>query len=334
VDRPGSDVYARDEYCSAKHSSSDPLNGTKIGQQLEREIDSERDGKIELSLQTSFFHADASMSRVDIALAIPWNSLKREWIGKNLNAAIGVLGKVYREDGTLALRFSDLACCSLDDAAHMPVFFWGHPPLGYGNIVGADKDVLPARYETQFDLSPGHYQLQIVLSDGSKFGRLRLPLIVNSYDEGNLAISSLALCKRFHRPQDGPRQEDTIVELAPDLIPFLSKGLQFTPAGDTRFEKGEPLFAYFEVYGPSLAEMSNTKVQTRLRVTNAQNGELKVDTGFRDAASWMQPGNSAIHIGEQIAVDKLPKGSYRLEVRATDSAGGSTPWRAATFTVE
>jgi predicted phage tail protein len=41
-----------------------------------------------------------------------------------------------------------------------------------------------------------------------------------------------------------------------------------------------------------------------------------------------------IPIGDELKVDQLPKGDYRLEVQATDSAGRSTPWRTANFTVE
>jgi hypothetical protein len=33
-------------------------------------------------------------------------------------------------------------------------------------------------------------------------------------------------------------------------------------------------------------------------------------------------------------IRKLPKGSYRLDVQATDSTGKSTPWRTANFTIE
>jgi len=73
---------------------------------------------------------------------------------------------------------------------------------------------------------------------------------------------------------------------------------------------------------------------TELKLTDTKTGEVKVDTGLRSAANWIEPGKSAIHISEQIAVDKLPKGSYRLEVQATDSAGKSTVWRAANFTVQ
>jgi len=193
--------------------------------------------------------------------------------------------------------------------------------------------VIPNRYETQIELAPGEYNLQVVLSDGSKFGRVQERLVIDAYDGKRLAISSVMLCKRF-RDAAGIAKEHTKQDFAPQYIPLVSNGLQFTPAGDTRFRKGEPLFGYFEVYEPSLGKGPGTQVQTRLRITNVQSGELKVDTSFRDAASWIQPGNSVIPISEQVAIDKLPKGSYRLEVQATDSAGATTSWRAANFTVE
>jgi hypothetical protein len=41
-----------------------------------------------------------------------------------------------------------------------------------------------------------------------------------------------------------------------------------------------------------------------------------------------------IPIGRGIDISKLPNGSYRLDVQATDSTGKSTAWRTANFTVE
>ena len=38
-------------------------------------------------------------------------------------------------------------------------------------------------------------------------------------------------------------------------------------------------------------------------------------------------------VSQQIAADKLPKGTYRIEVEASDSAGRTTPCRTATFTI-
>ena len=47
-----------------------------------------------------------------------------------------------------------------------------------------------------------------------------------------------------------------------------------------------------------------------------------------------QSARSVIPIGIGIDISKLPKGSYRLEIQATDSAGQSTPWKTANFMVE
>jgi hypothetical protein len=197
-----------------------------------------------------------------------------------------------------------------------------------------DVVLIPAHYETQIDLPPGDYSLHLILGDGSKFGRADVPLNIEKYDGKQFALSSVMLCKRF-RNASVAAQEAAAFNLAPQYVPLVSKGVQFTPTGDTNFRKGEPLVAYFEVYEPLLASTTSvTVIQTQLKITDAKTGEVKADTGPRSAANWIEPGKIVIPISEQIAVDKLPKGSYRLEVQATDSAGRSTVWRTADFTVE
>ena len=193
--------------------------------------------------------------------------------------------------------------------------------------------MIPTRYETQIDLPPGEYTLKLVLSDGSKFGRAEAPLTVDHYGRKELAISSIVLCKRF-REAAVALKDAAAVKLAQRFVPLVSKGLEFTPEGDTRFKKGERLFAYFDVYEPLLVGQPSTTVQTRLRVVDLKTGELKVDTGLRSAASSIQPGSTVIPMADEVAVEKLPIGSCRLEVQASDSAGKSTAWRTTMFTVE
>jgi hypothetical protein len=48
----------------------------------------------------------------------------------------------------------------------------------------------------------------------------------------------------------------------------------------------------------------------------------------------MQAGSSIIPVGRGMDISKLPIGSYRPDVQATDSTGKNTPWRSANFTVE
>ncbi len=329
VTRKDAFVYARSQYCNAVNSPDDPLNGTAFGKKVDSYATSEKVAKIALSLQAGFFYSDANIARADLTLEFPWDSLKREWSEGSLYATIGVLGLVYRKDGTLVKRFSDFGCCASDE------------PNFTGTTNGDHRDAypesdvffIPTRYEAQIDLPPGEYNLRLILSDGSKFGSAEMPLNIGSYGGKQLAISSLVLCKRF-RDAAVAEQEAAAVNLAPQYVPLVSKGVQFTPTGDTTFRKGEPLFAYFEVYEPLLTGTPATTVQTRLKLTDVKTGEVKVDTGPRSTADWIQPGKTVIPIAEQIAVDKLPAGSYRLEVQAIDSTGKSTVWRAANFTVE
>jgi hypothetical protein len=326
VDRHNSHVYARSQYCNTKYFPSDPLKGTKFGRQLESELDSAKPGKIGLSLQVGFFTSNTGATRVDVTLEFPWNSLKREWDMDTLFANIGVLGAIYRKDRTIAARFSDLGCCPSD----VPYINRGNGPSSLNPRL--DVSLIPARYETQRALDPGDYTVKVVLSDGSKFGRAEMPLTVDKYEPKQLAISSIFLCKRFRNATFAAAA--AAVNLAPEYIPHISKSEEFTPTADMHFKKGEALLAYFEVYEPLLAEVPATTVQTRLKVTNIKTGELRVDTGLQNVTSEKAPGNPTLSIAEQIAVDKLSAGTYRLEVQATDSAGKGTVPRTATFMVE
>ena len=109
VDCPNALVYARDEYCSGQ-SPSDPLFGSNTGKQLERDLASEKHGKIPLTLQAAAFYTGTDTARVDICLGFPWNDLYRSWdLSKwALSASIGVMGVVRGKDGTVAARLSDL----------------------------------------------------------------------------------------------------------------------------------------------------------------------------------------------------------------------------------
>ena len=59
-----------------------------------------------------------------------------------------------------------------------------------------------------------------------------------------------------------------------------------------------------------------------------------MNTEPMSAADWIVPGNPVIPIGLKIATEKLQKGSYRLEIQASDSAGRQTEWRQTNFTIQ
>jgi len=384
VDRPNLLVLARDEYCTGQ-SPSDPLLGTRHGKELERILASDKRGKIPLSLQLATFYTKGNQSFVDLCLRFPWNDLYRKWDPSNwtLYARIGVMGVIRREDGTVAVRFSDLLYPSYwptFDQGGAKYIEWekgtanlstGVPRLvtpstggkvavsdsGTGNstlalafpnvaneitpdeaaiktaLDSSDPFWLPTRYETQVDLPAGNYNLEVVLNDGWNIGRAKMPLTVEPYDGKQLALSSVALCKSL-RSAAVAAKENAQANFAPQYVPLVSKDILFSPSGDTSFAKGEPLFAYFEVYEPQLAENPAAPVSVHMRILDSNTGKIKEDFAPIDAASYKQAGSSVLRIGRKIPIDQLPKGSYRLEMQATGSMGRSTAWRTANFTVQ
>ncbi len=345
VDRRGSLVRSDDEYCTGQ-TPTDVLNGTKFGGQMEQDLDSDEDPKIPLSLQAGFFYTDAGKARTDVALQFPWDALHRQWgSDMTLHASIGVLGMAHKTDGSLEARFSDFACCAGASSVYA-VGYGGHfvdpndPNLPNDRLYRLqmnflrlqDNDSMPTRYETQIELPPGAYDFRAVLSDGEKFGRAQAPLLIDSYDGKTLALSSVILCKRF-RDAHVAEVEGAAANFAPQYVPLVSKGIRVTPTGDTRFTPGEPLIPYFEIYEPLLVEAPATTVQAHIRILDATTGQLRDDFAV-DAAPFEQPGKWAIPIARQIASDKMAKGTYRLEVQASDSAGRTTAVRTATFAIE
>src|SRR5208337_2456695 len=163
-----------------------------------------------------------------------------------------------------------------------------------------------------------------------KFSRVEVPLIVDRFDRENLAISGVVLCKRYHMVPDEPREAGQ----SPQYVPLVSSGLEFTPAGDARFQKNDRLMTYFEIYEPPLGGTGAVKIVFQMRVKDASTGEISTDTGLRPVQLGSRPGNPVIPVAEEIAIDKLPAGTYRLEVQASDSTGKSTIWRGVSFTVE
>lgn len=250
----------------------------------------------------------------------------------NLSTAIPRLvtpstgGKVAVSDsgtgnGTLALSFPKANEISLDEGAIQTA------------LDSSDPFWLPTRYETQVDLPPGNYNLEVVLNDEWNFGRAEVSLAIEGYDGKQLELSSVALCKSL-RSAAVAAKEAAQANFAPQYVPLVSKDILYTPVGDTSFAKGEPLFAYFEVYEPRLIENPATPVSVHLRILESSTGTLKEDFAPFDAVAYQQPGSSVLHVGRKVPIDQLPKGNYRLEVQATTPTGRSTAWQAATFAVE
>lgn len=347
VDRRSSVVAARDQYCDGE-SPFDILNGSTFGNQLVRDLASVQPGEIPLSLQAAVFDRDNNdEGRVRIALEFPLNSLHRHWRQNwTLDANIGVLGMIYKRDGTLFSRFSDFGCCSpyatgtelgmggttvnraidLDKQS-------GRPPSVVSMALSlVEKGTLPIRYETSLDLTPGEYDLRIALGDGEKFGQAKTRLSVEKFDGKGLALSSVMLCKRF-RDAHVAAMEAAASNFAPQYVPMMSNGIQFTPAGDTDFKPNDPLIPYFEIYAPQAIGKPTTGIHVQLRIFDAQSGLLLKGFPDVDADKYILPGSTTIPIAREVPISDLASGAYRLEVKVLDSDGRAITWKSANFRI-
>jgi hypothetical protein len=337
VDRPHTAVHYRHEYC-AQQTPFDLLGGTNLGQYLERQIDSTEPGTLALLHQIGSFYTGNGRSRVWLSVEFAAELLRRhwEWDDNNwsLQASIGVLGIVRSHDSTEVMRFSDLGCCSDYSTARLFTTIGPSDSLPLSTeMIGIERVRIPIRYESQFDLPLGDYELRLALSDGVRVGRLQAELRIENRDGQALALSSVMLGKRVQDAHVAAEEMSSAENFAPRYVPMVSKGVQVAPTGNTRFKEDEQMFAYFEVYEPKLAS-SSLVVQAHFRISDATTREIKKDLGSVDAAPYINPGSTTIPIGRRIPFNTLAKGSYHLEVRVTDSSGQNTPWHSAAFTVD
>ncbi len=307
VDRKNTLVYAREKYCNIQHSPFDPLRGTKLGNEMERELLSTKSPNFRIGVAATSLFSVSRRPKVHITVEIPWRSL-------NPSGQEAVLGMVYSESHLLVTRFSD-------DAELL-------------------SDQIPARYETQLSLDPGQYSLRVVFRDGKKFGRSETPLTVGVEPQAGPAMSGIALCRQARIADSAIFETRSVsAELFPNdpsqgFHALLGGGLECIPAATPRFAAGEPVSAFFEVYDPQLAKEPTARVEAHIRVLHQGSGAVVFPDLSLDLAPFIEHGSPIVPVASEPFVNSLPPGRYRLEIRATDPSGRGTEWRAADFAIE
>jgi hypothetical protein len=322
VNRRHALVSFRGEYCNTHHPASDPLNGSKLGQQLEAELVTPVNKSVEISLLAVPFYSKPAVARVHVAVDWPEKAFS------DLSQSNVILGMVFQNGGGLVARFSDLANgYSSSEHTH---FHWLFEPFLYWG---------ENRYDAQLDLPPGTYELRVAVGDGKKFGHVVVPFTVESLNQSELAISQVSLCKIISdvskNAQKLPGTWTANTANSPDaFVPLVSNETEFNPTSDTQFRLGESLYVYFEVYAPLRDGKSAATIQIQIRIVDLKTNKAISDPEPISANPYVTAGSPMVPIGRGIDISKVPKGSYRLEVQASDSNGQRTEWRTVDFTVE
>jgi VWFA-related protein len=297
VDRSGSTVRARANYCESK--PQDLLASTIAGQDLERRAAAPQAGGIGASMQLSYFYLSPNVARVNLAMEIPADALKFESQKGKPRAEINFLGIAAAPDGAVGARFSDTV--KLDP----------------------DSRGKPLHYEKEFKIVPGRYSITMAFSSGSEsFGKLEMPLNVDPRQAGELTMSGIALSKETHPAAELGLDLAGLIE---NRTPLITDDTQVVPSASNQFTKSESGFFYFEVYAPDPAA-----VRVGVRVLDRKTGEPKSDSGLMKLA--LPKGSDANPGGSRLPIEKLAAGTYELEVTAVDAAGKQVK-RTADFEV-
>jgi hypothetical protein len=313
VDRGGTTLRSRSGYCNVK--SRDALAGSPVEKTLESRVTGSAPGNVTASMRAPFFYTSPDTARVAVAMEIPIDTLKFEKVKGKQHAAVNLLGIAYKQDGTVAARFSDSVKFDFDSGKE------------------ADKfKANPLHYENQFDVISGTYTLKVAFdSGGSNFGKLETPLVINPYDGKQFAVSGLALSTKFGPTSQADISMDAI--LMEGRAPLVAGNLQFTPSGLARFSRNDTVVLYFEVYEPLLTDEKPPQVGAQLRILDAATGEQKSDSGAVPINNFVRTGSPVVAAGLKIPVQTLTSGNYKVEIKALDSVGNFA-LRTADFVIQ
>jgi VWFA-related protein len=312
VERGGTTVRARSGYCNVR--PVDMLAGNPIEKDLETRADGEMKGNVTALMQAPFFYTSPNTAQVHLAVEIPSAALKFEKAKGKQHAALNILGIAYKPDGSIAARFSDTLNRDFDGKKEVEEF-----------------QKQPLHYENQFGVASGEYKLKVVFSSGNEsFGKLEMPLMIDPYRGQEFSISGVALSNSIRRTADISTDLDDL--LLEDRTPLLVQDLQILPSASNHFKKTDTAAIYAEVYEPLLKNPNPPEVAYELIVLERKSGQEKFHVGDRTPKG--KTGDPVIPLGLKLPVASLGPGSYRMQLRAVDSAGNFSKTRTADFEVE
>lgn len=216
VDRPGVEVRARDGYFDLK--SPDPLRGKAEAKTLEAWATSFEPGSIPVTLSAPYFYVQPDVALVNLALSIPGASVEFEKQRGAFRSHLDILGIAYRNDGSMAARFSDTLAFDYDKQQAQQIA------------------KTPIEFQKCFKIAPGTYVLKVVLSaGGQRFGKYVLPLVVDSFSGKEFTLGGPALGDRIVTLT--PQAADMDESLLENTKPLIANGIQVVPSASNRFAR-------------------------------------------------------------------------------------------------
>ena len=312
----GLSARARTEYCTEKQP--DVVAGKIAGQSLETRAAGGAASTLNAAMQLPYFYTGTNRASVRLAADFVPADMKFTDASKGLHGEIDIVGTALRPDGSTAARFADSVDIDQENRQSADAFMKTH-----------------YHYEQQFFVTPGTYVFRLEIGAGpNAVGKVELPLKVDPWKPGSLAMGSLAL-------STDAQPVDPAASLAPMLEgqgPLIAEGKQFVPAAANVFQKSGPAYFYTEFYDPVLGGANPPMIDPS--VLKMEYCILEQTTGNRVGCSdvvslenFVRAGDPVVPFGTHLPVAQLPAGLYRLEVRAVIPASQEAATRTIDFEV-
>jgi VWFA-related protein len=308
----GMNVRSRSGYCNARQPNI--LDGTPVERQLEVRAQDSGTGGVHPLFQAPYFYTGPSVARVNLAMDIPQEMFKFDKDKGKYHTSLNVLGIAYRDDGSVAAKFSDQVKLDLekDDWKEFT------------------KNAY--HYQNQFDAAPGHYKMTVVLSAGSDtFGKSSWPLEIDPYDGKQFALGGIVMSNNAQRVEQLANNADYDSVLLEDRTPLVVKGFQVVPTAVNRFKRSEKVLMYSEIYDSLLTGEKPPRVVLGYKILERATDKQVFFTNTLAADDFLQKGSPVIPIGMVVMVKDLQPGAYRLVLMAADETGAKAPNRSVDF---
>jgi VWFA-related protein len=247
---------------------------------------------------TGWFRQTADRFFVPIAVAVPGSAVPVP-PGAD-KATLDVRGAVRDELGRTVARIRETM--SLPGAG---------PTL-------AGRQVL---YQSNVALPPGRFSVKVVVRENTNgtIGSFEAPIVVPQLRDAALKVSSVVLSTQLQPAPAGAAGN-----------PLVRDGLQLLPNLTRVVTRDQPVYFYYEVYDPALAETAPA-----LRTSLAfYRGAVKVyETPLVERETIDEPGRRAVVFQFEVQGSALSPGTYTCQVNVIDAVAGRVAFPRLAFMV-
>ena len=313
VDRSDIALRYRGGYYDVK--GADLLKGKPEGATLETQLANPQAGDIPVSLSVPYFYVEPGVARVNLALSVPGSAVDFTKQGGAFHSDVNILGIAYRENGSIAARFSDSV------------------KLDFPKKEAKDFAKSSFDYQNNFNIAPGSYTLKVALTaGGQKFAKYSVPLKVDPFTGNEFSLGGPAFGNDFvPLSQLSANMDSALME---ERAPLVCKGMQLLPSTNSRFPKAGPAVVYVEVYDPVLKGEQPSRVGVMFDILDKKTNQQVYSSNTILIDEFIKPGNPLVPVGLKLPMDKLQAGDYRFEIKGRDDHGNVSSVRSAEFSIE